>query len=202
MFALTLFTLLASATAAPTNVARAAQTYSITMVNGCSSKVWPAGWQTNTERGILDKQYKGSELDAGKNWTIQAPVDAYGLQFWARQGCTGTEGSDFSCTVGDCSGYQCTDLNWRGGVIQAEFGSGQDTSTYNTGITSYDLSAIGGNNVGMKIVPSMSQCLTKSCPVSGCGTDQAWQSATDFQLGSPADTTCSNSADYTIYLCP
>lgn len=196
-----LFTVFALAAAAPTNVARStADTYTITMVNNCQQKVWPAGWQTNKARGILDKAYMGTELDAGKNWTITAPVDAYGLQFWARQECTGSQAAnDFVCNIGDCSGYQCTDLNWRGGVIQAEFGSGQDTSTYNTAITSYDLSAIGGNNVGMKLVPSLSQCLTKTCPLSGCDSTQAWHTA---GANYEADTTCSNAADFTLYLCP
>lgn len=195
---------LTAVTAAPTNGARdSGASYSVTMVNNCDETVWPAGYQTNTARGLLDAQYKGFVLAAGKSWTAHVPKDAYGIQFWARQGCTGSESDDsFSCTVGDCSGYRCTDLNWRGGVIQAEFGSGQDTTRYNTAITAYDISAIGGNNVGMKIVPSLDSCLTKECPVEGCAKDQAWGSASQAQEGSPADTTCPNTADYTVTFCP
>lgn len=205
MVAIALLCFIAAATALPYNVARSSlsSTYNITMVNSCPGTVWPAGWQTDTSRGKLSTEYMGSTLASGDSWTIEVPNNALGLQFWARQECTGSSGSDdFSCEIGDCGGYQCTELNYHGGVIQAELGAGLGTSIYNTDITSYDLSAIGGNNVGMRIVPSITTCETRLCPVSGCAADQAWSSAGQSGIGSPADTTCSDKADFTIYFCP
>lgn len=175
--------------------------YNVNVINNCAHTIWQAGWQTNTAGGLISSEVKGNEMSAGANLNLVIPKSAMGVQIWARTGCTGS-GSSFTCSVGDCQGYECSSIIWQGGPIMAEFGSGLNTDQYNTGITAYDISAIPGNNVGVKIVPSISSCETKYCPVSGCSTDQAWLSASDMDLGSPADTTCSDSANFTVTFCP
>lgn len=148
MFSTSLHTFILAVSALPSNVARTTTDYQISFVNECGTTVWPAGWQTDTTGGILASEYMGTELAANETWQVSVPNTAFGLQFWARQECTGSASSDdFSCAVGDCGGFLCTELNWQGGVILAELGAGTDTSVYNTDITAYDLSAIGGQNV-------------------------------------------------------
>lgn len=175
--------------------------YTVTVVNNCAYTIWQAGWQTNTNGALISDDVKGNQMAAGASLSLPISKAALGVQIWARTGCHGT-GSSFSCDVGDCQGLKCTSIIWQGGPIMAEFGSGLNTDVYNTGITAYDISAIPGNNVGAKIVPSKSSCETKYCPVSGCSHDQAWLSADDMSLGSPADTTCSNDTNFTVTFCP
>lgn len=175
--------------------------YSIQVVNNCPHQIWQAGWQTNMAGGVMDAQVRGNAMSAGSSITLAVPKNALGVQLWARTGCTGS-GSSFHCDVGDCQGFQCSSIIWQKGPIMAEFGSGLNTDMYNTDITAYDISAIPGNNVGVKIVPSISSCLTKHCPVSGCDNTQAWHLDSDMALGSPADTTCSNAANFVVTFCP
>lgn len=175
--------------------------YSIEVINNCGYTIWQAGWQTNTAGALISSAVKGNEMSAGNSITLAIPKAALGVQLWARTGCSGS-GSSFTCQVGDCQGLECTSIIWQDGPIMAEFGSGLNTDIYNTDITAYDISAIPGNNVGVKIVPSISTCETKYCPLSGCSTTEAWQSASDIDLGSPADTTCSNEANFTVTFCP
>lgn len=175
--------------------------YSIEVVNNCGYTVWQAGWQTNTAGALISSQVKGNEMSAGSSISLAIPKAALGVQLWARTGCIGS-GSSFTCEVGDCQGFECTSIIWQDGPILAEFGSGLNTDIYNTDITAYDISAIPGNNVGIEIVPSISSCERKLCPVTGCSTSQAWLSASDTDLGCPADTTCSNDANFTVTFCP
>lgn len=175
--------------------------YSVEVINNCAYTIWQAGWQTNTAGALISSQVKGNQMSAGNSISLAIPKAALGVQLWARTGCSGS-GSSFSCQVGDCQGFECTSIIWQGGPIMAEFGSGLNTDAYNTDITAYDISAIPGNNVGVEIVPSISTCETKLCPQSGCSTDQAWLSASDTDLGSPADTTCSDEANFTVTFCP
>ncbi|CCG83678.1 protein of unknown function [Taphrina deformans PYCC 5710] len=175
--------------------------YAVTVINNCAYTIWQAGWQTNTAGALISSAVKGNEMAAGSSITLAIPKAAMGVQIWPRTGCTGS-GSSFHCQVGDCQGFQCSSIIWQDGPIMAEFGSGLNTDQYNTGITAYDISAIPGNNCGAKIVPSKSSCETKYCPVSGCSTVQAWLAASDMELGSPADTTCSNDTNFTVTFCP
>ena len=175
--------------------------YSVKVVNNCPHTIWQAGWQTNTARALLDPQVKGNMMPAGSSITLAIHKKALGVQIWAREGCTGS-GSTFTCAVGDCQGYQCTSIIWQGGPILAEFGAGLDTDMYNTDITAYDISAIPGNNVGVSILPDVSTCWKKICPKGGCAIDQAWQKDSDMHLGSPADTTCTNKANFVVTFCP
>lgn len=175
--------------------------YTVQVVNSCPYQIWQAGWQTNTAGGILPAAAKGNALAAGSSITLAIPKSALGVQLWARTGCSGS-GSSFHCDVGDCQGFQCSSIIWQKGPIMAEFGSGLNTDMYNTGITAYDISAIPGNNVGCKIVPSISSCETKYCPLTGCDNTQAWHFDSDMNLGSPADTVCSNAANFVVTFCP
>ncbi|ORY73050.1 thaumatin family-domain-containing protein [Protomyces lactucae-debilis] len=175
--------------------------YAIQVVNNCAFDIWQAGWQTNKAGGIVDPRVLGNAMPAGSSITLAIPKSALGLQIWARTGCTGS-GSSFTCAVGDCQGYQCSSIIWQKGPILAEFGSGLNTDMYNTDITAYDISAIPGNNVGCKIVPSVSSCQTKYCPLGGCALDQAWREDSDMHLGSPADTVCKNTSNFVVTFCP
>ena len=175
--------------------------YNIQVVNNCPYTIWQAGWQTNTAGGLIAAGVKGNQMNAGSTNNLAIPKSALGVQIWARTGCTGS-GSSFHCDVGDCQGFLCTSMIWQKGPIMAEFGSGLNTDMYNTGITAYDISAIPGNNVGCKIQPTKSSCETKYCPVSGCDNSQAWHFDSDMNLGSPADTTCSNDTNFVVTFCP
>jgi hypothetical protein len=175
--------------------------YAIQVVNNCAYDIWQAGWQTNKAGGIVDPRVLGNAMPAGSSINLAIPKSALGLQIWARTGCTGS-GSGFNCAVGDCQGYQCSSIIWQKGPILAEFGSGLNTGMYDTDITAYDISAIPGNNVGCKIVPSISSCQTKYCPLGGCPLDQAWREDSDMHLGSPADTVCSNKSNFVVTFCP
>ncbi|BFZ54644.1 Thaumatin [Savitreella phatthalungensis] len=178
-----------------------ASEYAITVVNNCPYTIWQAGWQTNKAGALIADAVKGNTMLAGSKINLAIPKKAFGVQIWGRTGCTGS-GSSFHCSVGDCQGYQCSSIIWQDGPVLAEFGSGLDNSIYNTDITAYDISAIPGNNLGVKIEPSITSCQTKYCPISGCSNDQAWHLASDMDLGSPADTICSNAANFVVTFCP
>lgn len=175
--------------------------YNVNVINQCPETIWQAGWQTNTAGALIDNNFKGNEMAAGSSISLSVPLNALGVQIWARQGCSSSKGN-FHCAVGDCQGFKCSSIIWQKGPILAEFGAGLNTGPYDTAITAYDISAIPGNNVGVKIVPSVGSCQTKLCPKSGCSIDQAWQRDEDIALGSPADTVCTNTADFTVTFCP
>nr|POE82366.1 hypothetical protein CFP56_72514 [Quercus suber] len=69
--------------------------------------------------------------------------------------------------------------------------------------TAYDLSLIGASTPGMQVVPANSNCETKTCTGSSFPVDQCWTNADQWNIGSPADSTCSfGPTDFTVTYCP
>ncbi|WPH01267.1 Hypothetical protein R9X50_00410500 [Acrodontium crateriforme] len=86
-----------------------------------------------------------------------------------------------------------------------EFGYSQYTPAGGSTIegTAYDISMFAGTTEGMRATPANTNCPTKTCTSSSCAKDQAWTDANDYELGSPADTTCYyGKTDFTVEFCP
>lgn len=96
----------------------------ITMVNKCPYTVWP-GIQGNP----IPKP-SGFEIKAGATHSIKVADGWEAARIWARTGCSGQDGSSFTCEACNCGNK--VDCEGRGGEVPcslAEFtlnSNGQD----------------------------------------------------------------------------
>lgn len=71
--------------------------------------------------------------------------------------------------------------------------------------TAYDISIMegGGEDVGLAVYPSKSQCASKKCTPDNCDLSQGWTNPDQIKDGSPADTICyDGKMDFKVVFCP
>ena len=77
----------------------------ITVVNSCSSTVWPALFTGGAD---VPSQPTGWELDSGQSTSFSVSDDWTAGRIWARTGCTTDSSGTLQCLSGDCGGSGLT----------------------------------------------------------------------------------------------
>lgn len=130
----------------------------ITVVNSCSSTVWPAIYTGGSD---VPSQATGWELDSGDSTSFTVPDDWTAGRIWARTGCTTDSSGTLSCLTGDCggSGVTCGGTGVPPATL-AEF------TLSGTGSDNYDISNVDGFNMPLAIDLTRSDCTSPACSVN------------------------------------
>ncbi|ORY77338.1 hypothetical protein BCR37DRAFT_153169 [Protomyces lactucae-debilis] len=177
----------------------------LTIENGGSENLWPVAIQLSVNgnnglslsRNVQDDKMFGSEdpLLPGSSTIFKIPYGVMQVQVIPRFGCETVNGK-FTCKHGDCGGARCPEgfVQTQDPVTRFELGWCDPKNKYVAGSIAYDISNIDvqpSGRVGVSVQGGPGDnCPTKSCSREGCGVSDAWLSASDVGIGSPADTVC------------
>lgn len=159
--------------------------FAIHVVNSCSDVKHVGIYGVTSSYQAV--QYGGSATVApGQTHVLQAPFHAAGLRLTA------------NAQLGKANVFQAQSL--------FEFGYSQYRGQEGT---SYDLSLMQGDEIGMAVDVLNNGNGSGSCPSKKCGSpsncpaDQGWTDPNQASLGSPADTTCyKGKTAFKVTLCP
>ncbi|AZS86469.1 glycosyl hydrolase [Streptomyces griseoviridis] len=143
--------------------------HTITLQNKTDSKVW-VGSTVNADGS---NQITGLPvLDPGQSATLTIPERSgaghWRGTFFARQGCSGDEGSTFHCAVGDCGPYadHCSTGEQPTSLAEFNFDPSDSLAPW------YDVSYVNAVSVPVTITPNdVAPPEEGECAVSGCATD-------------------------------
>ncbi|MEV4643063.1 thaumatin family protein [Actinoplanes sp. NPDC049548] len=164
----------ATKAAAPGTTADPSGSHTVTFVNRTGEKVW-IGNAVNPDGSIPITGLP--VLEPGASGTITIPEDGGAKQwsgrFFARQGCTGTPGTNFHCEIGDCGKFadRC-EIQYGQPASFAEFGFYPGDTTY--GKNWYNVSYVNAVNFPITIDPVNAVKSpyggAKECSQAGCPT--------------------------------
>ncbi|MFD9326758.1 glycosyl hydrolase [Streptomyces sp. NPDC060065] len=151
--------------------------HTITLQNKTDSKIW-VGSTVNADGSAALTGLP--TLDPGQSATLTIP-ERQGAGHWrgtffARQGCSGAEGSTFHCAVGDCGPYadRCSLGEQPTGLAEFNFDPADSLAPW------YDVSYVNAVAAPVTITPNdVAPPATGECAVAGC--------AEDLLSGCPAD---------------
>lgn len=157
----------AAAGAAPVPLS-AHVTHTVTLVNQTGQTVW-IGSSVNADGSAALSGLP--TLDPGGQATVDIPEDT-GAQHWrgtffARQECSGQDGADFHCAVGDCGPYadHCTTGEQPVSLAEFNFDPSDSLAPW------YDVSYVNAFSVPVTITPDGvtpppdgGECATMGCP--------------------------------------
>ncbi|MDH6218470.1 glycosyl hydrolase [Streptomyces pseudovenezuelae] len=142
--------------------------HTVTLWNNTTERIW-IGSTVNAD-GSLNLTGLPT-LDPGQPATVTVPETQGGHwrgKFFARQGCTGEEGSTFHCTVGDCGPYadHCTLTEEPTGLAEFNFDPADAAAPW------YDVSYVNAVATPITITPNdVTPPETGECAVAGCPED-------------------------------
>jgi hypothetical protein len=143
--------------------------HTVTFVNDTNARVWVGSWVNADGSAPLTKL---PVLDPGKSATITIPehqgAGHWRGRFFAREGCSGTDGSTFHCAVGDCGPYvdHCSTTEQPASLAEFNF----DPS--DKGAPWYDVSYVDAVSAPVTITPdSVTLPQSGECAAAGCAVD-------------------------------
>ncbi|MFJ2608164.1 glycosyl hydrolase [Streptomyces sp. NPDC091279] len=143
--------------------------HTITLQNNTAEKVW-VGSTVNADGSTALTGLP--VLDPGQSATVTIPERSgaghWRGTFFARQGCSGDEGSTFHCAVGDCGPYadHCTTGEQPASLAEFNFDPSDSLAPW------YDVSYVNAVSVPVTITPNdVTPPEQGECAVSGCNTD-------------------------------
>ncbi|MDI5962192.1 thaumatin family protein [Streptantibioticus silvisoli] len=160
----------AAASAAPAPVP-AATTHTVTLVNATGQTVW-VGSNVNADGSAALTGMP--TLAPGGSATVSIPEDTGAMhwrgKFFARQGCSGQNGTTFHCEVGDCGPYadHCTTGEQPVSLAEFNFDPSDSLAPW------YDVSYVNAFSVPVTITPdgvSAPPAGGGECAVEGCPDD-------------------------------
>ncbi|MGW3283895.1 glycosyl hydrolase [Streptomyces sp. NPDC001002] len=142
--------------------------HTVTLWNNTTERIW-IGTTVNADGSA---NLTGlPNLDPGQPATVTIPETQGGHwrgKFFARQGCTGEEGSTFHCAVGDCGPYadHCTLTEEPTGLAEFNFDPADAAAPW------YDVSYVNAVAMPITITPNdVTPPETGECAIAGCPED-------------------------------
>ncbi|WP_028809560.1 glycosyl hydrolase [Streptomyces sp. 351MFTsu5.1] len=143
--------------------------HTITLQNRTSSRIW-VGSEVNADGSTAITGLPA--LDPGQSATIRVPehegAGHWRGTFFARQGCSGDEGSTFHCAVGDCGPYadHCSLGQQPTGLAEFNFDPADSAAPW------YDVSYVDAVAAPITITPNdLTPPASGECAVAGCAED-------------------------------
>ncbi|MBU6530926.1 glycosyl hydrolase [Streptomyces mayonensis] len=158
--------------------------HTVTLQNGTDSRIW-VGSTVNADGSAALTGLP--VLDPGQSATVAIPERSgaghWRGTFFARQGCTGEEGSTFHCAVGDCGPYadRCTTGEQPTGLAEFNFDPADGLAPW------YDVSYVNAVSAPITITPDdVTPPDSGACAAAGC--------VEDLLAGCPADNLVTDEA--------
>ncbi|MFC8429642.1 glycosyl hydrolase [Streptomyces sp. NPDC057253] len=158
--------------------------HTITLQNRTSSRIW-VGSEANADGSTAITGLP--TLDPGQSATISVPehegVGHWRGTFFARQGCTGDDGSTFHCVVGDCGPYadHCSLGQQPTGLAEFNFDPADSAAPW------YDVSYVDAVAAPITITPNdLTPPASGECAVAGCAEDLLSACPADNLTNDPA----------------
>ncbi|WP_367125525.1 thaumatin family protein [Streptomyces phytohabitans] len=166
---------------------RAADEYTVTLVNNTGGRLWIGSVAEPGSQELTGLP----TLDDGQRATVPIPENAEGKwygKFVPRQGCSGEDGGDFHCQVGDCGPYsdRCSIYTPQPASF-AEFHFDRNDPL---GLW-YNTSYVDGVSVPVTVdsdvdpIPETGECSTAGCPEDLLPACPAADLVTDPATGDP-----------------
>jgi hypothetical protein len=157
-----------AAAGTPASALAPAVNHTVTFVNQSGQTVW-IGSTVNADGSV---NFAGlPTLANGQSATVTVPESAapghWRGKFFARQGCTGTSGSTFHCSVGDCGVFadRCATGEQPASLAEFNFDTADGLAPW------YDVSYVNAFSLPVRIVPvnaspppGSTSCGTGGCP--------------------------------------
>jgi hypothetical protein len=143
--------------------------HTLTLRNSTDSRIW-IGSNVNADGSAALTGLPA--LDPGQSATITMP-EHQGARHWrgtffARQGCSGEDGSTFHCAVGDCGPYadHCSTGQQPTSLAEFNFDSADVLAPW------YDVSYVDAVSTAVTITPdAMTPPASGECAAAGCAVD-------------------------------
>jgi len=161
----------AASAAGATGAAPALVPHTVTLVNATGNTVW-VGSTVNADGSTALTGLP--TLAAGQSATLTVPetggASHWRGKFFARQGCTGTDGSTFHCAVGDCGPFagRCSTGEQPTSLAEFNFDPADGLAPW------YDVSYVNAFSVPVTITPTGTTAPPAgggTCAVEGCPDD-------------------------------
>ncbi|MBY8342461.1 hypothetical protein JYK17_20730 [Streptomyces sp. KC 17012] len=143
--------------------------HTVTLQNRTDSRIW-VGSRVNADGSAALTGLPA--LDPGQSATITVPeregAGHWRGTFFARQGCSGDDGSTFHCAVGDCGPYadHCTTGQQPTSLAEFNFDPADSHAPW------YDVSYVDAVSTAVTITPNdMTPPATGECAAAGCAVD-------------------------------
>jgi hypothetical protein len=143
--------------------------HTVTLQNRTDGRIW-VGSNVNADGSAALTGLP--VLDPGQSVTITVPEHDGGGHwrgtFFARQGCSGDDGTAFHCAVGDCGPYadHCTTGQQPTSLAEFDFDPSDSMAPW------YDVSYVDGVSTAVTITPNdVTPPETGECAVAGCAVD-------------------------------
>ncbi|MEU2422701.1 glycosyl hydrolase [Streptomyces sp. NPDC007851] len=143
--------------------------HTVTLENRTDGRIW-VGSNVNADGSAALTGLP--VLDAGQSATITVPeregAGHWRGTFFARQGCSGDDGTTFHCAVGDCGPYadHCTTGQQPTSLAEFNFDPADSAAPW------YDVSYVDAVSTAVTITPNdVTPPATGECAVAGCAVD-------------------------------
>ncbi|WP_405465956.1 glycosyl hydrolase [Streptomyces jietaisiensis] len=143
--------------------------HTITLENKTDSRIW-VGSQVNADGSAALTGLPA--LDPGQSATLTVPeregAGHWRGTFFARQGCSGEDGSTFHCAVGDCGPYadHCSTGQQPASLAEFNFDPNDKLAPW------YDVSYVDAVSAAVTITPDdMTPPASGECAAAGCAVD-------------------------------
>ncbi|WP_329529496.1 glycosyl hydrolase [Streptomyces sp. NBC_01462] len=143
--------------------------HTVTLKNSTDARIW-IGSEVNADGSAALTGLPA--LDPGQSATITVPeregAGHWRGTFFARQGCSGDDGSSFHCAVGDCGPYadHCSTGQQPSSLAEFNFDPNDALAPW------YDVSYVDAVSTALTIAPNdVTPPETGECAVAGCAVD-------------------------------